>query len=180
MRHKDKAHDKHEQRVNAAVGASGSPSKGGLTKEEKKEKAKKKVVKDANGNELKRPLSAYMLYNNHRRPTLRTEHPELSLPDLSKLIGDEWKRLSETQKAIWLEKSREQKLDYDMKSFNANKAQNGENAGPETMQAKPAATAEGGAATMSQQAANATTVKKTGGEDSLSPFTSDAEDAAKP
>ena len=28
---------------------------------------------------------------------------------------------------IWLEKSREQKLDYDMKSFNANKAQNGEN-----------------------------------------------------
>ena len=75
MRHKDKAHDKHEQRVNAAVGASGSPSKGGLTKEEKKEKAKKKVVKDANGNELKRPLSAYMLYNNHRRPTLRTEHP---------------------------------------------------------------------------------------------------------
>ena len=28
---------------------------------------------------------------------------------------------------IWLEKSREQKLDYDMKSFNINKAQNGEN-----------------------------------------------------
>jgi len=44
-------------------------------KEEKKEKAKKKVVKDANGNEIKRPLSAYMLYNNHRRPTLRSEHP---------------------------------------------------------------------------------------------------------
>ena len=53
---------------------SGSPNKA-QTKEEKKEKAKKKVVKDANGNELKRPLSAYMLYNNHRRPTLRTEHP---------------------------------------------------------------------------------------------------------
>ena len=89
-----------------------SPTKA-QTKEEKKEKAKKKVVKDANGNELKRPLSAYMLYNNHRRPTLRSEHPgkstksimsnfwrvqltDLSLPDLSKLIGDEWKRLSET------------------------------------------------------------------------------------
>jgi len=53
-------------------------------------------MKDANGNELKRPLSAYMLYNNHRRPTLRSEHPDLSLPNLSKLIGDEWKRLSET------------------------------------------------------------------------------------
>lgn len=44
------------------------------------------------------------------------------------------------------------------------------------MQAKPAATTEGGATTMSQQVAQIT-VKKTGGEDSLSPFTSDAEDA---
>ena len=58
----------------AAANAVSSPSKG-QNKEEKKEKAKKKVVKDANGNELKRPLSAYMLYNNHRRPTLRSEHP---------------------------------------------------------------------------------------------------------
>lgn len=65
-----------------------------------------------------------------------------------------------------------------MKSFNANKAQNGDNAGrksininssclthacnpntyqsvlAETMQAKPAATTEGGAAAMSSQAAN--------------------------
>ena len=60
-----------------------------------------------------------MLYNNHRRPVLRQEHPgktifdpkrslvnqtirvtELSLPDLSKLIGDEWKKLSENQKAV--------------------------------------------------------------------------------
>jgi len=59
-----------------------------------------------------------MLYNNHRRPTLRQEHKgkiidafvssphlisfvlELSLPDLSKLIGYEWKKLSENQKAV--------------------------------------------------------------------------------
>ena len=94
--------------------------KGDGQKEEKKEKPKKKTPKDANGNELKRPLSAYMLYNNHRRPVLRQEHPgkyfqdamypsnlsihllELSLPDLSKLIGDEWKKLSENQRAVSL------------------------------------------------------------------------------
>ena len=94
--------------------------KGDGQKEEKKEKPKKKTPKDANGNELKRPLSAYMLYNNHRRPVLRNEHPgkyfqnaiylsdpsidllELSLPDLSKLIGDEWKKLSENQRAVSL------------------------------------------------------------------------------
>lgn len=55
---------------------------------------------DANGNELKRPLSAYMLYNNHRRPVLRNEHPDLTLPDLSKLIGDEWKKLSDGTKHV--------------------------------------------------------------------------------
>jgi hypothetical protein len=73
-RNKDKASEKLEGRMAAATSASGSPVKGG-SKDEKKEKAKRKVMKDANGNEIKRPLSAYMLYNNHRRPTLRSEHP---------------------------------------------------------------------------------------------------------
>ena len=71
----------------AAVNASGSPTKASTTKEEKKEKAKKKVVKDANGNELKRPLSAYMLYNNHRRPTLRGEHPGKWRPFLRETLA---------------------------------------------------------------------------------------------
>ena len=47
------------------------------------------------------------------------------------------------------------------------------------MQAKPAAAAEGGAANMSSQQAPPNTAKKAEAEDSLSPFTSDAEDAAK-
>lgn len=46
------------------------------------------------------------------------------------------------------------------------------------MQAKPAATAEG-ATNMSQQAANQASAKKAGGEDSLSPFSSDEEDAKR-
>ena len=41
----------------------------------KKDKKKSQPLKDANGNDLKRPLSAYMLYNNYRRPVLRSEHP---------------------------------------------------------------------------------------------------------
>jgi hypothetical protein len=40
---------------------------------DKKEK-KRQPLKDENGNDLKRPLSAYMLYNNYRRPVLRAEH----------------------------------------------------------------------------------------------------------
>jgi len=80
---------------------------------------------------------------------LRAEHPDLQLTDLSKLIGDEWKKLSETQKAIWLEKSREQKLDYDMKSYNAKAARNGESIAPAVESSKPAAAVEASQATLS-------------------------------
>lgn len=40
----------------------------------KKKKKKTKEEKDKNGDGLKRPLSAYMLFNNHRRPILKKEH----------------------------------------------------------------------------------------------------------
>ena len=96
----------------------------------------------------------------------------MSLPDLSKLIGDEWKRLSENQKTVWLEKSRELKLDYDLKTFKAKKAQTGEDAEAEVLLAKLAGAFEG-AVTMSQAAKFAQ--NKKGCEDSLSPFTSDDE-----
>ena len=59
----------------AAAAASSSTATKTASKDEKNEKAKKKILVDADGNEIKRPLSAYMLYNNHRRPILRAEHP---------------------------------------------------------------------------------------------------------
>ena len=80
-----------------------------------------------------------MLYSNHRRPVLRAEHPNLKLFSLSKLIGDEWNKLTVTEKSIWLEKSREQKLDLDIKSGNATKAKGGENETAATEAPKAAA-----------------------------------------
>jgi len=56
-----------------------------------------------------------MLYNNFRRPVLQQEHPDLSLPDLSKLIGEEWKNMSDDSKNTWKEKARGLKLDFEMK-----------------------------------------------------------------
>lgn len=87
-KHKVKAAEKEEQRqaslaaqASSPATATAEPAKVSPTKEAGKKtpkdstKKKEKASGDAAGNELKRPLSAYMLYNNHRRPTLRAEHP---------------------------------------------------------------------------------------------------------
>jgi hypothetical protein len=62
----------------------------------------KASVVDEHGNTLKKPLSGFMLYCNHRRSAICQEHPgksfslpsnqliktvELSMVDISKLIG---------------------------------------------------------------------------------------------
>jgi hypothetical protein len=54
-------------------------------KEDKKEKKKNKK-KEADPNGLKRPLSAYMLYNNFRRPALKEADPSKFVPQYLKLL----------------------------------------------------------------------------------------------
>lgn len=80
---------------------------------------------------IKKPLSAFMLYTNNRRPIVREEYPgkcidrltnlsaELKLVELSKIIGAEWGKLSETQKSIWTEKAQDLQLQYKIDVFNA-------------------------------------------------------------
>eukprot|EP00347_Sterkiella_histriomuscorum_P008729 403343976 len=112
----DKEHQNHGHDVTKASQATNSKSsKSG--KDEGKDKKKKKTKEERkDGTEgLKRPLSAYMLFNNFRRPTLKKEHPALTLPEVSKMIGEEWNKLADNQKRVWLEKSREEKLGFDLK-----------------------------------------------------------------
>jgi hypothetical protein len=128
---------------------------------------------DADGNELKRPLSAYMLYNNHRRPILRAEHPELILPDISRLIGDEWKKLSDNQRNVWKEKANYLRHEFNLKAAQREVAQG------ETKAAAAAAGStthqENGAVTMTQQSVKP---DKNVDADSLSSF-SDGNDEPK-
>ena len=61
----------------------------------KKTKAAK-VAKDPNRE--KKPLTAYFHYANERRPLLKAENPEVKIPQISKLIGSEWNKMSDEQK----------------------------------------------------------------------------------
>jgi len=51
----------------------------------------------------KRPRSAYMYFSNERRTALREEKPGLSITDCSKIIGGEWKKLTDEQKQPYAE-----------------------------------------------------------------------------
>jgi len=100
-KHKSKATDKDTTARHVSKDEDGRKSSNKETKSEKsKVKHQREVLKDANGNDLKRPLTAYMLFNNFRRPVLQKDHPDFSLTDLSKLIGQEWKNLNEDQRKV--------------------------------------------------------------------------------
>ena len=84
-RHKQKEADKADKRAMSNSGLSGDEANnkgktgkesGQKAAEDKGKKSKgKKILRDANGESVKRPLSAYMLLNNFRRPVLQLEHP---------------------------------------------------------------------------------------------------------
>ena len=91
----------------------------------------KKKKKEKNETGIKKPLSAFMLFTNHRRPIVRDEYPgkfktrlttfavELKLVELSKIIGAEWQKLSETQRQPWSEKASDLQLQYKIDVFNS-------------------------------------------------------------
>ena len=59
---------------------------------------KTKVVKEKDPNRQKKPLTAYFHYANERRPLLKAENPDVKIPQISKMIGAEWNKMSDEQK----------------------------------------------------------------------------------
>jgi len=70
-----------------------------------------KRLKDPNA--PKKPQSAYFLFAGDRRPKLKETHPDKKITDLSKLLGNEWKEMSESDKKKWDEKAKQFKSKYD-------------------------------------------------------------------
>jgi len=74
---------------------------------------KSKKPKDKNA--PKRPQSAYFLYLSERRTQLKTSDPDKKVTEVSKLIGQEWKKLSDEAKKPYAAKAIEEKTKYDNK-----------------------------------------------------------------
>ena len=65
------------------------------------------------GTKVKRPLNAYFLFSKDRRPELKKANPDKRMGSLSKLIGSEWKALSDKKKASYVQKAKDLKAEYE-------------------------------------------------------------------
>ena len=68
----------------------------------------------------KRPMSAYMLWLNSARESIKSENPGMKVTDIAKKGGEIWKSMKD--KSEWEEKAALAKEQYakDLESYNAN------------------------------------------------------------
>lgn len=75
------------------------------------DKKKKKAKKDPNA--PKKPKSAYIFYATPRIKELLAQHPDKKVTEVTPMIGDEWKALSDKQKAPFVNMAAKDKVRYE-------------------------------------------------------------------
>lgn len=81
----------------------------------------KKKEKKKEGDKPKRPITAYSLYLNQRRPIIIQEHPELKEKEINSLLRKEWKALSLEQKKPYIDFKEKDRLRYIWETVQYNK-----------------------------------------------------------
>merc|ERR1712024_303195 len=73
------------------------PPKGKRGRPKKGEEKKQRKKKDPNA--PKRPMSAYFLFMNENRPTVRRDNPDASIGEVAKILGKMWGEIEPEEKA---------------------------------------------------------------------------------
>jgi len=73
----------------------------------------KKATKDPNA--PKRPLSAFFLFSQDERPEIKKKSPSMSVGDISKEIGNKWKKVSDDTKKRYEQKAAVEKQKYEQR-----------------------------------------------------------------
>jgi hypothetical protein len=64
-------------------------------------------------NEPKRGMSAFMMFSNEHRNTIKTDNPEATFGEIGRKVGEAWKALNDKQKAVYTKKAEEDKHRYE-------------------------------------------------------------------
>ncbi|KAK9366067.1 hypothetical protein V1509DRAFT_642081 [Lipomyces kononenkoae] len=59
-----------------------------------------------------RPRNAFILYRQHHHAAVVAEHPGKTNPEISKIIGEQWRQLSSEEKAVWQKLGDEEKKSH--------------------------------------------------------------------
>ncbi|KAK9240457.1 hypothetical protein V1525DRAFT_203663 [Lipomyces kononenkoae] len=59
-----------------------------------------------------RPRNAFILYRQHHHASVVAEHPGKTNPEISKIIGEQWRQLSSEEKAVWQKLGDEEKKSH--------------------------------------------------------------------
>ncbi|XP_077110681.1 SWI/SNF-related matrix-associated actin-dependent regulator of chromatin subfamily E member 1-related isoform X1 [Ranitomeya variabilis] len=73
-----------------------------------KGKKRKKVLP----NGPKAPVTGYVRFLNERREQIRTQHPDLPFPEITKMLGAEWSTMPTTEKQRYLDDAEKEKQQY--------------------------------------------------------------------
>lgn len=86
-------------------------------------KSDKKGKKKKDPNAPKRPLNAYTLYASEHRSKVKEANPDMSFPEITKLVAAQYKALSSEEKQKYLEEAKRRKSIYEkeMEIYNRNK-----------------------------------------------------------
>ncbi|MGI4416839.1 hypothetical protein ACR2V2_25955, partial [Klebsiella pneumoniae] len=71
---------------------------------------RKRKKKDPNAS--KRAMSAFFMYCADARPKVRAAHPDFQVGDIAKILGKQWKEISDSDKAKYEKKAQTEKARY--------------------------------------------------------------------
>lgn len=87
-----------------------------------KKRKKKKAKKTKDPNKPKRNMSLYLLFSCANRADIKAKNPDATFGELTKIIAQEYKALSDKEKKKWEKKASKDKVRYlqEMKAYNEN------------------------------------------------------------
>ncbi|KAK9893524.1 hypothetical protein P389DRAFT_198779 [Cystobasidium minutum MCA 4210] len=72
-----------------------------------------KAAKGSKPNAPKRALSAYMIFSNEQRQTVKEENPDATFGEMGKLLGARWKEMDDNAKKPYVAKAEVEKQRYE-------------------------------------------------------------------
>lgn len=113
--------------------------RGGFSKLKKR---KKSVNRDQTA--PRQPLSGYVRFMNDRRETVRSENPNISFTEITRLLANEWNQLPQDQKQMYLDAAEQEREKYmqEMAAYKQTEAYRQFNEHKQKKKAKPNSTEE--------------------------------------